>query len=440
MQPISVTATAVLLFSAVCHGVPQQKQSSNYISSCGDNWMARDDVSTNNGEIPRRGYLSAVAEFCQEADGQTVPAGSYLSLATRVFLDGGGDPSSNGVPGYVYFEIHNKQSSDSHTVTGKDFRGHKDPVTLLTGILVENCTSYLQELSNDNSKCWGSEHNDTKGGTWQVGADAISYHALGNSVLPAQDAVDKLFTNGALSVLSGSNGAALSPFPLNFTYDVVPLPVHSHNDYTRDVPLYDALSAGCMSVEADVWLHSNTLRVSHIDPGNSGPTIQDLYIDPLVALLNAQNSDGGSSNGVYPKNSTQSLVLLVDFKGDGDSTWDAVFSALQPLRDAGYLSSWDGSQFVSAPITVVTTGNAPLSKAANSTANPSHDMFMDSRINESLDGFNTTNTYYSSADFESAITSSGSAPLSSSNQQKLADQVSAAHAKGLLVRYCMFTL
>lgn len=250
--------------------------------------------------------------------------------------------------------------------------------------------------------------------------------------------MDKLFTNGALSALGGSDGAALSPFPLNFTSDVIPLPCHSHNDYTRDVPLYDALSAGCTSVEADVWLHSSTLRVSHTDPGDSGPTIQDLYIDPLVALLNAQNSDGGSSKGVYPKNSTQSLVLLVDFKGDGDSTWDAVFSALQPLRDAGYLSNWDGSQFVSAPITVVTTGNAPLSKAANGSANPSHDMFMDSRVNESLDGFNTSNTYYSSADFESAITSSGSAPLSSENQQKLSDQVSAAHAKGFLTRYCMY--
>lgn len=305
---------------------------------------------------------------------------------------------------------------------------------------MDNCTSYLQELSNDNSKCWGSKHGDTKGGTWEVGPDAVSYHALGQSVPPSEDAVDKLFTDGALSALGGSGGAALSPFPLNFTSDVRPLPCHSHNDYTRDVPLYNALNAGCMSVEADVWLHGNTLRVSHTDPGNSGPTIQDLYIDPLTALLDAQNSKNGRLKGVYPKNSTQSLVLLIDFKGDGDSTWDAVFLALQPLRDAGYLSHWDGSGFVSAPITVVTTGNAPLSKASNNSANPSHDMFMDSRVDESLDGFYTNNTYYSSADFESAITSSGSAPLSSENQQKLAAQLNAAHAAGFLVRYCMFGL
>lgn len=141
------------------------------------------------------------------------------------------------------------------------------------------------------------------------------------------------------------------------------MPCHSHNDYTRDVPLYDALSAGCMSVEADVWLYSGNLRVAHTDPGNSGPTIQDLYINPLIALLDAHNPKGGSSNGVYPQNSSQSFVLLIDFKSDGTTTWNAVYSALQPLRDAGYLSYWDASGFMSRPITFVASGNAPLAQA-----------------------------------------------------------------------------
>lgn len=114
-----VLATVLPLSSlALCHEAPREKRSSNYISSCGDAWMARDDVNSNNGDIPRRGYLTAVAEFCEQADGQTVPAGGYLSLATRVFLDGGRDPSTNGIPGYVYFEVHNKQSFASHTVDG----------------------------------------------------------------------------------------------------------------------------------------------------------------------------------------------------------------------------------------------------------------------------------------------------------------------------------
>lgn len=115
MQQILVTVGA-LSFLSLCQAAPHEKRSSDYISSCGSAWMARDDVSSNNGEIPRRGYLTAVAEFCEQASGQTVPAGGYLSLATRVFLDGGGNPSTNGIPGYVYFEVHNKQNSASHTV------------------------------------------------------------------------------------------------------------------------------------------------------------------------------------------------------------------------------------------------------------------------------------------------------------------------------------
>lgn len=118
MQQFLVTV-GVLLFLSICHAAPHEKRSSDYISSCGSAWMARDDVSSNNGEIPRRGYLTAVSDFCGHASGKTIPAGGYLSLATRVFLDGGGDPSTNGIPGYVYFEVHNKQNSASHTVDGE---------------------------------------------------------------------------------------------------------------------------------------------------------------------------------------------------------------------------------------------------------------------------------------------------------------------------------
>lgn len=109
---------AIAVFSTVCQTAPLHERSSDYISSCGSTWMARDDVASNHGQISRRGYLSAVSSFCQLANGQSVAAGGYLSTATRVFLDGGGDPASNGVPGYVYFEIHNKQSQ-AHLVTSE---------------------------------------------------------------------------------------------------------------------------------------------------------------------------------------------------------------------------------------------------------------------------------------------------------------------------------
>ena len=43
---------------------------------------------------------------------------------------------------------------------------------------------------------------------------------------------------------------------------VSPVMVHSHNDYLRPRPLFSALSVGCASVEADVWLSYLAARVS----------------------------------------------------------------------------------------------------------------------------------------------------------------------------------
>lgn len=80
--------------------------------------MAVNDVKTNNGAVQRVGYNTAVDTFCNKAAGVEVGAGAYTSMATRVWLDYGGDPKSVGVNGWVYFEVHNKQSS-GHVVDGK---------------------------------------------------------------------------------------------------------------------------------------------------------------------------------------------------------------------------------------------------------------------------------------------------------------------------------
>ena len=66
--------------------------------------MAIDDVSIAAGGDTRKGFNTAVDEFCAQADGQVVPAGEYLSLATEVYVNGGKDPAKYGVIGYVNCE------------------------------------------------------------------------------------------------------------------------------------------------------------------------------------------------------------------------------------------------------------------------------------------------------------------------------------------------
>ncbi|KAJ3927407.1 MAG: hypothetical protein NXY57DRAFT_1025612 [Lentinula lateritia] len=61
-----------------------------------------------------------------------------------------------------------------------------------------------------------------------------------------------------ITMLEQSNSTLLQ-YPTQFTQNIVPKQIHSHNDYWRDVPLLTALSFGVASVEADVWFIDNTL-------------------------------------------------------------------------------------------------------------------------------------------------------------------------------------
>lgn len=79
--------------------------------------MAIDNVKTNQGTVQRVGYNFAADAFCDKANGVEVAAGAYTSMATRVWLDYGGNPETTGLNGWVYFEIHNKQSGP-HFVEG----------------------------------------------------------------------------------------------------------------------------------------------------------------------------------------------------------------------------------------------------------------------------------------------------------------------------------
>ena len=67
--------------------------------------MASETVWTNNKKIEHRGYNQAVDYFCDQAGGQTLGGQLDHAMATRVWLGGGGNTTTNGLRGYVYFEM-----------------------------------------------------------------------------------------------------------------------------------------------------------------------------------------------------------------------------------------------------------------------------------------------------------------------------------------------
>lgn len=292
-------------------------------------------------------------------------------------------------------------------------------------------------MSSADSKCYGKDHNDTQGGSYQLSSGSISYHALANKVPPATSSfAQTIITDSALSPLAnGGKGNTLTPFPTYVFASTIPIDCHSHNDYTRDVALFSALSAGCISVEADIYAHDEKLVVGHTDPGSNGQTIQDLYLDPIKALIDANGA-------IFPAKPDQGLYLLVDFKGDADQTWDLLVKALEPLRNTGFLSRWDG-EFKQGLLTVVASGNAikdgdvpePIAKANDLGANPGRALFVDARIGKDLSKFDRSNAVYASASFKDAV-QSASGVISSVNLQKMRAQVTAAKEKGFKVRYC----
>ncbi|RHZ52374.1 uncharacterized protein CDV56_104581 [Aspergillus thermomutatus] len=283
--------------------------------------------------------------------------------------------------------------------------------------------------------------------------------------------------------------ADISHWPTDISRDIIPVGCHSHNDYWRRVPLYSALQAGCIGVEADVWLIDNELYVGHTSSSLTAKrTLKTMYIDPLIRILEQQNpitqfhpAVDQPLHGVFDTDPSQSLILLIDFKTDGEKTWQHVTERLLPLRERGYLTYFNGTDLINGPITAVGTGNTPFNMVtSNSTY---RDIFFDAPLDllaehegitpspdaddaanadvpqdraatakqstgnagQGLSGisagdigpdtFNWTNSFYASVSFKKSIGFPWRFHLTSQQMDLIRAQIQGAHRRGLKVRY-----
>ena len=156
--------------------------------------------------------------------------------------------------------------------------------------------------------------------------------------------------------------------------DVQPLlAAHAHNDYYHDRPLIDALSHGFCSVEADIFLVDGQLLVGH-DRDELTPerTLQRLYLDPLKRRA---RQHGGR---IYADGPT--VTLLVDFKSEGVSTYQALDKALQGYADL--LSSYENGRVTQRAVQLIVSGNRPIDVMAGQDKRLA---FVDGRLSD-LDG------------------------------------------------------
>ena len=238
----------------------------------------------------------------------------------------------------------------------------------------------------------------------------------------------------------------MSTWSTDFSRDITPIPCHSHNDYWRKVPLYDALAAGCTSVEADVWLTNGDLQVGHSKSSlKPERTLRSLYVDPLVKILSHQNpsvdNTSASVNGVFDTNANISLTLLIDIKTDGSQTLPTVLDQLEPLRSRGWLSHFNGSGIVEGPIKVVGTGNTPFDLLSSNETY--RDIFFDAPLDQlwgedapaDIEKYTSQNSDYASVSFDVAIGKLYMGVMTPAQVRTVRGQVQAAQSKGLRARY-----
>ncbi|KAL1297768.1 hypothetical protein AAFC00_006305 [Neodothiora populina] len=250
-------------------------------------------------------------------------------------------------------------------------------------------------------------------------------------------------------ILSNAANSSLYQYPTRLTQGIIPKFFHSHNDYWRPVPFYSALSVGGVSVEADVWYDpaksNDTLYVGHeISALTTTRTLDSLYIQPILSVLHSLNPNTTfvprtTHNGVFDTNSAQTLYLWIDVKTDGATTWPQVIKALAPLREGGWLTTFNGTSVTPGAVTVIGTGNTPLNQVQG-VGNASHprDFFWDAplaALNTTASNITADVSPIASTDFATQFGEVRNESFNATQLALLRAQIAAASSKNIGVRY-----
>lgn len=145
---------------------------------------------------------------------------------------------------------------------------------------------------------------------------------------------------------------------------------------------------------------------------------------------------GPTHNGVFDTSAGQTLYLWVDVKTNGNTTWPYVVRALEPLREGGWLTKYNGSAITNGTVTVIGTGNTPLNQIQNQT---NRDYFFDGPLATLDSTANKNITQYISPIASTSFLQSFGWPkdgkLNDTMLAKLRGQIATASARGIGTRY-----
>lgn len=192
--------------------------------------------------------------------------------------------------------------------------------------------------------------------------------------------------------------------------------IHSHNDYIRTAPFWEAYANGLESIETDVILLNGELYVAHenetITPER---TLKSLYLDPIQVAYDLKI------------NNRKPFQLLIDIKTEAYSTLDKIKEAVAPYN-ALYTSEAGEPPLV----TFVISGNRP--KLADYTNYPDHILFDYQSITE-IDDLPMNKIALISLSFGRFSDWNGKGRLIDSHQERLEEVIAIAHSLGKPFRF-----
>ena len=187
--------------------------------------------------------------------------------------------------------------------------------------------------------------------------------------------------------------------------------VHSHNDYEQNIPFWNALSAGCSSIEADVFLENGSLLVAHNKEDlSSARSLEDLYLKPLQSCI---------VGNLYTFENN--LQILIDQKTEGYATLKVLVATLQKYP----------SLINSERIKFVISGNRPKPEDYSHYPAFIHFDFQQSKVTPA----NLNKVALISLPFSAFSHWNGKGRLVEPEETKLKEIISYAHALGKPIRF-----
>ena len=200
---------------------------------------------------------------------------------------------------------------------------------------------------------------------------------------------------------------------------------HAHNDYEQKRPLYEALEAGFVSIEADVHLINDSLFVVHDAPQSTSgiPTLTELYLKPLAHWI---DENEGKVYAQYD----EFLYLMIDLKTDGASTYPVLKKELAKFEDYISVVS-DSTDQLKKPVKVFISGNRPIEMILADTLKYAA---IDGRPENIDQGFSTAIMPVISKNYSAFLSWKGEGEIDDEELRGVKLMIDSAHKEGKKVR------